>query len=129
MDKLLHKMKMVDYYVDKALEYAKLEEDTDETRKKFNRICEIILEQNDPFIACCFASGVSHLLNGTYEKIFDVERFQDVVMQTDDDEVLYKFGRDVKGADIKRITDRLPRGYAKKELLHDMKPIGEEVSL
>ena len=129
MDKWLEKVTMVDYHIEKALRYARLEDDSEENRKKFARICEIVKEEKDPFTACCFASGVSYLLEGPYEKLFNVKSFQDIVMQSDDDEILYKFARDVKGADIKRVIDRLPNGYARRELIHDLKPIGEEQTL
>ena len=127
MDEWLRKMYMIDGFVRDALKYARIEDDSPENQNRFLQVCARVLEKKDPLVACCFAADISHLLKGAYAKLFNVQKFQDVVMQSDDDEVLYKFARDVKGADIKRVIDRLPNGYARKELKHDMKPIDEEV--
>ena len=126
MDEWLRKMYKIDGYVKDALKYAVDEEDSKANQNKFAEVCEKVLSEKDPLIACCFAADISHLLKGTYAKLFNVQKFQNIVMQSDDDEILYKFARDVKGADVKRVIDRLPKGQARKELSHDLKPIEEE---
>ena len=126
MDKWVRQMEKVDDYVKRALELAKWSEDTRENREKFSKICDEVLSEKDPLIACCFAVDVSYKVKGIYEKLFNVQKFQNIVMQSDDDEIIYKFARDVKGADVRRVIDRLPNGYARRELKHDLKPIDEE---
>ena len=126
MDEWLRKMYKIDGYVKDALKYAVDEEDSKANQNKFAEVCEKVLAEKDPLVACFFAADISHLLKGTYAKLFNVQKFQNIVMQSDDDEILYKFARDVKGADVKRVIDRLPKGQARKELSHDLKPIEEE---
>ena len=128
MDEWIRRMQKVDGYVKDALKYAYSNKDTKEHQERFAKLCQTVLDENDPYIACYFASDVSHLLKGTYAKLFNVQKFQNLVMQADDDEVIYKFARDVKGADVKRVIDRLPNGYARQELKNMLKPINEEIS-
>ena len=98
-------------------------EKTKESLEKFSHICKDVLDKNDAFSAYVFAAGVSFHLDEDYQKLFNVKKFENVVLQSRDEDLIYNFGRDVKGADLKTIHDNLNSRSAKNLIKHDMQTL------
>ena len=125
MDRFIKKTLFVDGCVKEALDIAKSKEKTRENYDKFDSVCKAILAKKDDLMAYSFASKISYLLDEDYERVFSVGRFEDVVIEGRNPECIYAFGREVKGANIKRIIANLPNGKEKSELKKDQMPVEE----
>ena len=125
MDKFLKKTLFVDGCIKDALKIANSKEKSTENFDKFDSVCKIILAKKSDFMAYSFASRISYLLDEDYEKVFNVKRFEDAVLEGKNPECIYSFGRDVKGANIKRIIAYLPNSPEKSSLKKDQMPIEE----
>lgn len=98
-------------------------EKTKESLEKFSHICKDVLDKNDAFSAYVFAAGVSFHLDEDYQKLFNVKKFENVVLKSRDEDLIYNFGRDVKGADLKTIHDNLNSRSARDLIKHDMQTL------
>lgn len=95
-------------------------EKSKDSLEKFSKTCRSILESNDPHRAYVFAKVVSNYLDEDYKKLFNVEAFQNLVTSSDDEELIFSFGREVAGADMRKIRSNVKSEYAKKEIEKDM---------
>ena len=118
--------KVIDYKIKCANEIMMFEEKNQDNFKRFADIVQSVLDAKDPLDAYSFASEVSCVLDKDYKKYFDVSKFQNLVMKSNDEDLLYQFARDVVGADVKSIINKLPNGYAKRELIKDLRVIGKD---
>ena len=114
-DKFLY----IEKLVDNTLELVHSEK-TKVSLEKFSIICKDLLDRKDPLCAYMFAAGVSYHLDKDYQKLFNVKKFESLVLQSRDEDLIYNFGRDVKGADLKNIYDNLNSKSAKNLIKQDM---------
>lgn len=93
---------------------------TKESIQKFTKICNTVVEMKDPLCAYIFARGVSHHLDKDYQKFFNVKKFEKIVVNSRDEDLIYGFGKDVKGADLHCIYHNLTSDVAKEQIKQDM---------
>ena len=116
------KLMMLDKLVKDTLELV-YGEKTRESLEKFSYVCKDVLDKKDAFTAYVFAAGVSTHLDKDYQKLFNVKKFESLVLQSRDEDLIYNFGRDVKGADLKTIYDNLHSKSAKNLIKQDMRTL------
>ena len=116
------KFAIMDRVIDETLKLV-YGEKSKKTLEKFSSVCKDILDQKDPLCAYMFAIGVSHHLDNDYQKLFNVKKFENLVLSSRDEDLIYGFGRDVKGADLKNIHDNLSSPSARHLIEQDMRTL------
>ena len=103
---------------DRADEILYFDNYSDEKQRQlaFENLCNHALSLNKANIAYLFSRDVGNFLDDKYRKAFDVAKFEDVVIKGGDEELIYMFGRDIEGANLKKIISKLSSSLAKKEL-------------
>ena len=98
-----------------------------ENLKEFESISQKICNFNNPFMAYSFAERFSAFCieNEKYMKALKFNQLQKIVLNSNDEELMYLFGDRVVGCDLKLITCAMPKGSLRTKLEKNMQPIDE----
>lgn len=101
--------------------------DNEQNLKEFDLLSQKVCDFNNPFMAYSFAERFSVFCNENkkYMKALKFNQLQKIVINSNDEELMYLFGDRVAGADLKSITCAMPKGNLRKKLEKDMQPIDE----
>lgn len=123
----MNELKILKEYEKEGFKLISAGLDNEQNLKEFNFLSQKICNFNNPFMAYSFAERFSAFCieNEKYMKALKFNQLQKIVLNSNDEELMYLFGDRVVGCDLKLITCAMPKGSLRTKLEKNMQPIDE----
>ena len=94
---------------------------------EFSDLSKLVCSYNDALISCLYAETFSSFCYGNSKamKALKLDKLQDIVMKGNNEELMYRFGTRVCGADLRSLIEAMPYGSSRKQLEREIQPINE----
>jgi len=123
----MNELKILKEYEKEGFKLISAGLDNEQNLKEFNLLSQKICNFNNPFMAYSFAErfSVFCIENEKYMKALKFNQLQKIVLNSNDEELMYLFDDRVVGCDLKLITCAMPKGSLRTKLEKNMQPIDE----
>ena len=115
---------MLQMYYEKAGRLIRKQNPSEEDFNQFRDLTSQVLSWNDPILSEKYAEFISYLTPKEYRQYMNLEDLEDLVLKSNDQEVIYKYATEVKGANTNKILKHLHNTLCRK-IEKELTPIDE----